>query len=128
MGSWGRGNFDSDTAADHLGAVTGRLLDEVARAMSGDPVEIEPDEYWGVAVPCNLELLCLLSEQRYVGVELPSEQTIADWKQRYLAVWDDSIGGLEPTGDYVTQRRATLVSTFDRLAAEARRQAGTDRD
>ncbi|MEU9953225.1 amino acid adenylation domain-containing protein, partial [Streptomyces sp. NPDC047939] len=30
---------------------------EVTEAMAGDPVELEPDEYWGVTVPCNLELL-----------------------------------------------------------------------
>ncbi|MDX3612490.1 DUF4259 domain-containing protein, partial [Streptomyces europaeiscabiei] len=29
--------------------------------MAGDPVELEPDEYWGVAVPANLELLSLLA-------------------------------------------------------------------
>ena len=121
MGSWGKGNFDSDTAADHLGRVTGRLIAEVAKAMSGDLVEIEPDEYWGVAVPCNLELLCLLAEQPYVGVELPPVETIADWKQRYLAVWDETIDGLEPTPDYREQRRAVLVNTFDRLSEAARK-------
>jgi hypothetical protein len=56
MGTWGHGNFDDDTAADHLSDLTGKLLGDIQKAMEGDPVEIEPDEYWGVAVPCNLEL------------------------------------------------------------------------
>ena len=72
MGTWGSGNFDSDTAADHLAILTGRLISEVTDAMSGDPVEIEPDEYWGVAVPCNLELLHLIARQNHVGAVHPS--------------------------------------------------------
>ena len=50
MGTWGSGNFDDDKAADHLSIITARLLQEVVDAMAGDRVEIEPDEYWGVAV------------------------------------------------------------------------------
>ncbi|WFR73519.1 DUF4259 domain-containing protein [Prescottella defluvii] len=122
MGTWGSGNFDSDTAADHLSDLTGRLVDEVTKAMSGDPVEIEPDEYWGVAVPCNLELLHLIAQQHYVGVNLPDPGTIADWKDRFLAVWDGTIDGLEPQPDYKEQRRERLVRTFDQLAELARHE------
>ncbi|GIG56930.1 hypothetical protein Lfu02_13020 [Longispora fulva] len=119
MGTWGSGNFDSDTAADHLAELTDRLLDEVVAAMAGDPVELEPDEYWGVAVPCNLELLCLLARQGHVGVALPAPETVAEWKTTFLAIWDATIDGLEPKPDYRVARRAVLVETFDRLAAEA---------
>lgn len=90
--------------------------------MSGDPVEIEPDEYWGVAVPCNLELLHLIAQQHYVGVNLPDPGTIADWKDRFLAVWDGTIDGLEPQPDYKEQRRERLVRTFDQLAELARHE------
>ncbi|WDZ83848.1 DUF4259 domain-containing protein [Micromonospora cathayae] len=120
MGTWGSGNFDDDTAADHLSALTGRLISEVAEAMSGDPVGIEPDEYWGVVVPCNLELLHLLARQKYVGASLPAPETIADWKSRYLAVWDGTIDGLEPSPEYREQRRTVLVRTFDQLLELAR--------
>ncbi|MFC4604181.1 DUF4259 domain-containing protein [Rhodococcus kronopolitis] len=122
MGTWDSGNFDDDTAADHLSDLTGRLVDEVAEAMSGDPVELEPDEYWGVAVPCNLELLHLLARQHYVGVRLPDPETIAGWKDRFLAVWDEAIDGLEPEPDFKRQRREVLVRTFDQLAEVARRE------
>ena len=125
MGTWGHGNFDSDTAADHLSIVTGRLIDEITEAMAGDPVEIEPDEYWGVAVPCNLELLHLIAQQDYAGALLPDPDTLADWKTRFLAVWDESIDGLAPAPAVKQQRRATLVRTFDQLAElAARRQDG----
>ncbi|WP_431975017.1 DUF4259 domain-containing protein [Micromonospora haikouensis] len=116
MGTWGSGNFDDDTAADHLSTVTGRLVDEIAEAMSGDPVRLEPDEYWGVVVPCNLELLHLIGSQRHVGVTLPAPETIAGWKSRYLAVWDETIDGLGPSPAYRAQRREVLVRTFDQLA------------
>ncbi|MFH0176943.1 DUF4259 domain-containing protein [Streptomyces cacaoi] len=53
MGDWGTGNFDNDTAADHLSILTNRLITEVADAMADDPADIEPDEYWGVVVPAN---------------------------------------------------------------------------
>ncbi|MEV4756112.1 DUF4259 domain-containing protein [Micromonospora sp. NPDC049559] len=117
MGSWGIGNFDNDTAADHLSIVTARLLDEVTEAMASDPDEIEPDEYWGVAVPCNLELLCLLAEQRWVGVTLPDAATVAEWRRRYLAVWDEAVEELIPSPEARQRRRAVLVETFERLAA-----------
>lgn len=120
MGTWGSGNFDSDTAADHLSGLTDQLISEVTEAMSGDPVGIEPDEYWGVAVPCNLELLHLVAQQRYVGASLPDPETIADWKTRFLAVWDKTIDDLEPGPEYKEQRRAVLVRTFDQLAELAK--------
>jgi hypothetical protein len=121
VGDWGSGNFQNDTAADHLSIITNRLLTEVAEAMSGDPVGIEPDEYWGVAVPCNLELLHRLAELGYVGVELPNPDLAAEWKRRYLAVWEASIGELA-SEDFQERRRAVLVETFDRLIAAARQE------
>lgn len=120
MGTWGSGNFDSDTAADHLSELTGRLLDEVERAMSGDRVELEPDEHWGVAVPCNLELLHLIASRHYVGAGLPAAATIEGWKADFMAVWERSIDGLEPAPGHKEERRAVLLRTFDGLAALAR--------
>ncbi|RKN11965.1 DUF4259 domain-containing protein [Streptomyces radicis] len=119
MGRWGAGNFDEDTAADHLSLITGKLVDETAEAMAGDPVELEPDEYWGVAVPCNLELLHLIGTRGYVGVTLPSGDTVREWKKTYLAVWDEAIDGLAPTAEFRARRRESLVRTFDQLAALA---------
>ncbi|MGW1783199.1 DUF4259 domain-containing protein [Streptomyces sp. NPDC002143] len=116
MGDWGTGNFDNDTAADHLSILTDRLITEVADAMTGDPVEIEPDEYWGVAVPANLELLSLLARQGYVGTSLPEAETVEGWKETYLAVWESSIDGLGASSEYKDERRAVLIRTFDELA------------
>lgn len=122
MGTWAAGNFDSDTAADHLSAITARLRDEVATAMAGDPVELEPDEFWGTAVPCNVEMLAMFAEQRWVGVVLPEAATVAAWKKTFLAVWEASIDDLGPNAAWKKARRAVLVETFDRLAKECRRR------
>lgn len=119
MGTWGSGNFDGDTAADHLVVVTGGLVDEVEKRMTGEPVELEPDEYWGNAVPANVELLCLIADQGWVGAVLPPVATAERWKTTFLAVWDATIDGLEPTAEFKAERRAVLVATFDRLVAAA---------
>lgn len=123
MGNWGSGNFDDDLAADHLETLTDRLISEVAEAMSGDSARIVPDEDWGVAVPCNLELLHLIAQQHWLGANLPDPDTIAGWKAKYLAVWDQAIDVLGPSPGYKEQRRSVLVQTFDQLAELAKRKA-----
>ncbi|MFJ8043384.1 DUF4259 domain-containing protein [Kitasatospora sp. NPDC096147] len=119
MGTWGSGNFESDTALDHLSIVIDRLVGEVAEAMAGDPVELEPDEYWGVAVPCHLELLHALAEGGYAGGSLPEAEVVEGWKRTFMAVWEQSIDGLEPSPAFKEERRAVLHRTFDRLARAA---------
>ncbi|WP_405751682.1 DUF4259 domain-containing protein [Streptomyces sp. NBC_00012] len=117
MGTWGSGNFDSDAAADHLSGITGRLVSEIEEAMAGDPVGLEPDEYDGVAVPCNVELLCLIAEQGHVGASVPEPAVVAEWKKTFMDVWERTIDGLEPKQGYKEDRRAELIRTFDRLVA-----------
>ncbi|WP_436530809.1 DUF4259 domain-containing protein [Actinoplanes sp. HUAS TT8] len=116
MGTWGSGNFDDDSAADHLSVLTARLVREVEEAMAGDPVELEPDEYWGVAVPCNLEILHLLASRPWAGVVLPEAGTVEGWKRTFMAVWEASIDGLEPGPEHKVRRREVLERTFDQLA------------
>lgn len=116
MGTWGPGNFDDDTAADHLSRLTDQLVTEVAEAMSGDPVRLEPDEYWGVAVPANLELLAVLARTNHVGVLLPEVATIETWKITFMKIWESAIDGLGPSTAFKEARRSVLVRTFDDLA------------
>ncbi|WP_017546851.1 hypothetical protein [Nocardiopsis prasina] len=119
MGTWGSGNLDNDTAADHLSAVIDRLVGEVAAAMAGDPVELEADEYWGDAVPCHLELLYVLAREGYSGGRLPAPEVVLGWRRIYMAAWERSIDGLEPSPEFREERRAVLHRTFDRLAVAA---------
>ncbi|MEU3218319.1 DUF4259 domain-containing protein [Streptomyces sp. NPDC006971] len=120
MGTWGSGNFDSDAAADHLSGITGRLLSEIEEAMAGDPVGLEPDDYGGVVVPCDIDLLCLIAERGYVGAVVPEPAVAEAWKRTFMDVWERTIDDLEPEEEYKKTRRAELNRTFDRLVDLAR--------
>lgn len=124
MGTWGAGNFDDDTAADHLSIVTGKLVEEIEAAMA-DAKTIEPDEYWGVAVPCNLELLHLIAKRGYVGCMLPPASTLSEWKTAYMRVWEGYIDQLEPAPDFKKQRKRVLLQTFNNLIRLARKEEAT---
>jgi hypothetical protein len=101
MGTWGHGNFDDDTAADHLSDLTGRLMKEIATAVE-DPGEIQPDDYWGCAVPCRIEILNVVAKQRWVGMKLPKPDVAEKWKTDFLSVWDEYIDKLKPQFDELT--------------------------
>ncbi|MET8571736.1 DUF4259 domain-containing protein [Streptomyces sp. NPDC004783] len=115
MGTWGSGNFESDTALDHLSIVVDRLVSEVTEAMAGDLVAIEPDEYWGVAVPCNLELLHVLAQAGYAHGNLPEVGVVEEWRKTFMAVWERTIDDLEPSPGFKEERRSVLNRTFDQL-------------
>jgi hypothetical protein len=121
MGTWGPGNFENDYAADRLHALCAPLLKEIEEAMKRSPADLEDDFE---IVTANLEIIACLSEhlgrhERGVIQDflypcvLPSPETIAQWKQRYLEVWDH---GADPDpGSFDQQRRAVIVATFERV-------------
>ncbi len=125
MGTWGPGNFDSDTAADHLSVLADKLVTDIETAMSGEPTGLEPDEWDGTTVPCNVELLTLLAKQRWVGVTLPAPATVAAWGTRFVEVWDGSIDGLTPKPEWKLARREVLVRTFAELEELCAREAAS---
>lgn len=120
MGAWGHGNFENDTSADHLAEITGRLVSEVEEAMA-NPEELEPDEYWACAVPCNIEILNLIAAKHWAGTILPTPATVEDWKKTYMTVWERCIDDLDPEPEHKRQQHAVLLMTFDTLAEHARR-------
>ncbi|WP_062207086.1 DUF4259 domain-containing protein [Streptomyces sp. NBRC 109706] len=119
MGTWGSGNFESDTARDYLSSFMDRLVAEVAEVMDGDPVAIEPDEYWGVAIPCQLELLQVLTRAGHSSDTPLRPEVVERWKEHFMAVWERTIDDLGPAPGYKEQRRAVLIRTFDQLADAA---------
>ena len=132
MGTWGPGNFENDAAADHLMDLCQPLLTEIEEAME-EPASLEPDEYEADMVMANLEIIACLSEhlgrhehsklgEFLYPCVLPSPETVAKWKQAYLAVWDGSIDDLEPKPEYKKKRRQVIAETFDRLERLARAQ------
>lgn len=118
MGVWGPGNFESDTVADGLGELTGRIIDQIAEQFEDDSA-LEPDEWGGAMVPAWLEILVEIVEPPRVGATFPSVAVLSDWRDRYLRVWDEYIDELDPDDDYKVERRAVLVSTFERAIALA---------
>jgi hypothetical protein len=75
-----------------------------------NPSMLEPDEDADLVL-ANLEIIACLSEHlgRYERGDiqdflypcvLPPPETIADWKKRFLGIWDACIDGLDPTPDY----------------------------
>ena len=120
MSASGHGNFDSDTARDWLAEFTDGLRTEIEDAMR-DPECLAPDEYEGTVVPCQIQILCELDETGRAP-QWPKPEIAERWKQVYLKAWDAAIDGLKPTPKHKAARRATLVDTFDRMLALARRQ------
>ena len=116
MGTWGAGNFDNDTAADHVSMLVDRLVREITEAIE-EPTSLEPDEYGGTLVPCNVELLTLILRQGWAGAGLSSTATAAVhiWKSTYMAVWEASIDELQPKAAWKVERRQVLEQTFDAL-------------
>ena len=51
---------------------------------------------------------------------VPPPETVAEWKQKYLAIWEACIDGLSPEPNYKRQRREVLVATFERVERLAR--------
>ena len=61
----------------------------------------------------SVEILILLCE--HCNGVLPEDLDVAAWKQRYLAMYDVQINGLDPVPGHKEERRAVIESTFDRL-------------
>ena len=111
MGTWGKGNFDNDTAADFLSIHTSELISEI-EGIIDQPEEIEPDEYEGVALLCKIEILTILTKQGWVGCVHPNAATIRLWKEKYLFVYDN-YRGLEDDVEFNKERRKLIQHTFD---------------
>jgi hypothetical protein len=116
MGTWGAGNFDSDNALDYMSEVEEELIDKIeARLADEEGFDISEDGD-GVVMP-TLEMLSVLHEHCRLG--LPEVDTVRDWKERYLAFFDDQIDGYDPQPGYKEARRTMIEATFMKLEAQA---------
>ncbi|MFN8176362.1 MAG: DUF4259 domain-containing protein [bacterium] len=134
MGAWGSGNFENDTAADHVLTLSRQLLGQIEATVE-DGSAMEPDEYDSEVMMCNLEILACLAEhlgryekgsvaERLFPDVLPEASVVATWKTKYLDVWDSYIDKLRPKPEYKRQRRAVIVETFDRVTQLSSRNRG----
>jgi hypothetical protein len=118
MGVWGAGNFNSDCAMDFVGGLVDKFVQEVDYA-SGDPGRMEPDEYHGDIMPCLVAIISSLHELTGTAA-IPKPGIVADWKRKYMKVWEEYIDKLQPAPGYKDQRRSVLLETFDRLETQSR--------
>lgn len=114
MGTYGPGNFDCDAAMDYVNELVEKQFLAPIREAIQDPHRLEPDEWYGVVVPCMIDILAAIAEERR-GL-LPEPAEVANWKRTYLKTWDAA--RTEPW----PERRATLDNTFDRLLRIAKEQ------
>jgi hypothetical protein len=116
MGRWGVGNFADDGAMDYVGDLVDRLATTVTEILADEERAALDEEGEAVVMP-TVEILALLCEMcgayPFDGVDAP--QSVADWRDRYLQIFDDEIDGLAPREDFKAQRRAVIVQTFERL-------------
>jgi hypothetical protein len=124
MGTWGPGNFENDWCADQLASICEPWLAHIHKAM--DAVDLLEDEIPDETVPAYLEIIACLSENlgRYKSgglydwlypSVLPAPDIVADWKQKYIAKWDQHIDLYAPAPEHKKERRAVIVQTFDRV-------------
>ena len=117
MGTWAAGNFDSDGALDYVG----EIMDGLAARINGvfaDEDESRLDEDGEAVIMPSVDIISVLHE--HCRAAPPKRDVVTDWKTRYLALFDEQIGGLDPDGDYAAERRAVIEATFTKLENQAR--------
>ena len=112
MGSWGPGNFDNDTARDHLFEVTRELAEQVEQGLAdatalklAGKAETNADlaETLETVLP-NIEIICVLHESLGGGF-LPEPESADEWQSQFEQLTDVSSG----------ERAAVIRETFERL-------------
>lgn len=117
MGTWGSGNFESDGALDMLGDLTDEIaaaIDEILANGTADADELGESHL--VPRVAILDALC-----KQCSSSPPEPDRVVGWRDAYLAVYDRSMPELDPTGEFLAERRAVIVATFASLEEEARR-------
>ena len=112
MGSWGPGNFDNDTARDHLFEVTRELAEQVEQALAdatalklAGKVETNAElaETLDAVLP-NIEIICVLHESLGGGF-LPEPESADEWQAQFEQLTDAA----------AVDRGEVIRETFERL-------------
>ncbi len=125
MGCWGTGNFENDDAAMRAGMFLDALIKDIEGTAANETL-MEADEPTSSIMLADIDLLCQLGSgpqfADHIGRSaLPTVETARAWKKRYLSAWDRTIDDLDPSADFVEQRRKVIARTFDRLARLAKK-------
>ncbi len=113
MGRWGPTAFDDDSALDYLAEFMDRLA-EMNEEILADSERFALDEDGSAIFMPNVDLLCIICEQLPVAGP-PEPQVVRRWRERYLAMFDDRIEGLQPREGFAAEYRTTIEQSFARL-------------
>jgi hypothetical protein len=84
----------NDEALDSAHELVDRMIEQVEDAVASEH-GLEPDS---ARMMCNVELMWLIGQ--HAGLSMPEAETVEVWKDKYLAVWDAHIDGLDPEPGY----------------------------
>lgn len=119
MSTWGAGNFESNASIETAQRLIDRMTAGVQQAFDVEGLlwlHVDRDD-WLVQ---QVELIRLLCE--HCDLTPPQPPRVEDWKNRFLAVYDDQLPGFGSGSPYRDDRRAVVVETFDALVTVSRRQ------
>jgi hypothetical protein len=122
MGTWGAGNFDSDTAGDFFDGYGG-ILDEILRPIVyGLNQHLWHDEqpYESGDVLAAVDALTVIGAHVWLPYGL-TEAIVEKWRELYLKLLDTNPARPEP--EYKGLRRNVVDECFDRLIAVIRADA-----
>src|SRR5690348_16352593 len=113
MGTWGKGNFDSDDSAEFLDKVISELVENARKVFSQIPKYNSVIMLYGHNIITVLDLLITISTQydTWIGIEVDEAK---NWKERYLKVFDEQMP-IHADEDFVEKRRKIIEDTFDKV-------------
>lgn len=111
MGTWGPGNFEGDGPLDYVGGLVDQLTDTINSCFEDDNADL--DEGGEDELMPSVFVLSLLAE--HCGAAPPKPDVIESWRDRYVAIYDEQIDGLDPDAEYKVERRKVIAETFAAL-------------
>lgn len=114
MGTWGSGNLDNDYAWDELADRTDKLLRTIMRRAKRKASR-EGDEYDYTTLFVEFEILFALEAKGLLTGRFPDPSDVDKLKLSFIADWDAYIDGLSPTAEHKSERRKTILATFDKF-------------
>lgn len=118
MGTWGVGNFESDGALDYMGETIDAFVARIEECLE-DEERSRLDEDGESVIVSTVAILSVLYE--HCRAPAPEPDVVEQWKEQYLAIFDDQIDGLDPAEGYKEERREVIEETFDKLIGQARK-------
>jgi hypothetical protein len=109
MGTFAEHNFGNDGAMQYLAMLIAKLVATINEVVA-DKSRIALDEDGETLLMPSVEILALLCE-RY-GAEPPRPETVRQWSDKYLDVYDRTIDKLRPKPGFKAARRKVIDRTF----------------